>query len=351
MELNQDKLRYSFECLKQNLNNARPDSESYYILLRDFHSLLDFLKIANQKEYRRNLHGVANLPSIPYFDFYRDFFADSCECIIDNKQELVDSLNIVTQYDEKRDYLFRRLFFKNESLDFVMQFLKEFDSDFAQKCSVIASENVILKSTSNNECSARGECHYIQSLNEPFIVLNSKKYEGLSTLVHEFGHVYEYLDFKDFKTIVSYHHSAFKEAFAIFIKLAYLDYDSLINGPKRKIFVFNKLLQEMAYCAQKMPHFLDKIDMYNLNIMSLIYDGKYTFPKQLLDEIISRLIAIYMFVMYKEDIVKFKEFLNQYHSFIGKSDEEIKELFCSRVQNVSFSTNNSKKKKKEVKCC
>ena len=35
----------------------------------------------------------------------------------------------------------------------------------------------------------------------------------------------------------------------------------------------------------------------------------------------------------------------------GKSDEEIKELFCSRVQNVSFSTNNPKKKKKEVKCC
>lgn len=305
-------------------------------LQHDYKTLIDALKFVDTNTYEQYKDFCTFSSSI--HSGLSDFKVESATAFLENREK---TTKIQRMIEEKSLKTTRLMFFRKIPIDIQVEMAREFfwafDNDHFLLLEDLLKDNICFTNKKSDIPDALGKCHFISSLQESFIIVDSRGGKKVTTLPHEIAHAFEFSILPDFHNQMNWYFSSFVECYPRFIEFLFIDY--FIDGKykhilaelKRNFFDCLKVTVENYY---SILHNLEDYDVLTNRYTDRDGNGYY---KKNVDYIISDLLAIYMFNLYKNNRDEYEKFILKYHSFKGKSDKEIWELIKGSDVEKAFS--------------
>lgn len=325
MTWDKNKIEKQFIDLEFQINST-DDEQVKRVLKYDYNVLYDILKSINSAvKFNQDF-----LYQKKEYSFsYSNFLLESFEQISFHKKDFLDLSKIIEAqtYNLSKIFISRNIPFV-KLIEMIKEFLTFFDTELYDLMQDYSDEQINFFKFSRNKktLTKLGLCYPIFSTNKSFVAIDYHKKDNIDTLPHELAHAKEFLEINDFNEYLCWKVSSFVESYPNFVSLAFLDYHQsgeygdLCLEKKQLFFDSTKLMiDNYIYNIYYMKD-------YDLNSNCIIDNNNKAIRKKEIDYIISNLVSIYMLNLYYNDYDEFKNFIENFHSFIGKSDKNIWEL-------------------------
>lgn len=316
-----EKISNYINVLQKKINNTT-DSNELMALKYDYEILVFLLNDFNRKS-RCSHNDIKD-----YKELYSPFLSSSASSLINKKQELLEiafkmqSLHFCPI--KRRPYFLPQ----NDFYQMLLEFIRNFSSDLCREYQNLCDGNILAMRKGPALKDANGLCFYLHTLRDSFIVFNDNPRKSLSILIHELAHVSDFKEIMDFKRNLNYHFSIFVESYPQFMELVFLDYYK--DSDYGTWFLYQmreKLLNLRFMSGEYYLGFLGRMDRYDPNLNEVVTTDGLRTKKRNIDNIVSQIMAFYLFYLYCNNPGLLEEIIKKYHSLIGLNDEFIWELF------------------------
>ncbi len=216
----------------------------------------------------------------------------------------------------------------DKNIDMTKSFFNFLAPEFKNIFDEIINNNTWLLESNNK--NSYGGFFYPQITNPyPYVFYSYNKNE-INYLPHEIGHAYSLHNHeKDYASLINSRNSCFRESFSRFCELALFDYHK--NSDYRGVILKYKehFFSRLQYFFDMDNAKLDRLESYNLKYNIYTDKDDHFIFKENLDDIISTLVSIYMFYLYKNDFGKYTEFNQILNENMGKDENKIWEYILS----------------------
>lgn len=297
-------------------------------LIYDYHILLSVLKLIDKSSYEYYKKLAPELDFSVFMKKFTAFRKNSFENLIKNRDLLFKLTFLSEKYRYARTKVFIKRFMKEELyLEFVREFLKDFDQNLYSAFLSLADGNIHFAFADEDLENARGICYYLISEKKAFIVTDFKRRTAFETLPHEIAHAFEFSLLHDFNFNIQWHLSFFCEAYPTFVGLAFLDYviDKFPDDEYYNVFLEQKrnFFDSVKLASEYYLSHIGNITSFDMDLNCIECSNKKQISKSSMSRYVSDFLAIYMLHLYKTDKAKLEDFLHQYQTFAGHNDEEI----------------------------
>ena len=288
--------------------------------------------------------------SIPYSELDKRFY-ENLEFLQHQSKKIAEELYPFTTIRRVPSKpFFTRKIKKRRYYPLVEEFLKDFDMEiYEYYLKLIREERIEVNPRKYLTGFAKGETTFFSTSGKPYVSTRfNEKLDIASTLPHEVIHAYQLEGIKNRKLIELKITSLFKETYSIFIEYAFFDFLKKTrykkHGYREEGCQLDELLAVVDYTVTPL-HVLSESKLKN-GIFYTKY-GRYT--EHYFSLLLSEILALYFFDIYRKDKEKAKELLKEFNDMLGVStDEEILEKFgLSEV--INGSTNVLRRYLKEYK--
>lgn len=306
------------------------DNEELIRLKIDYMVFLEMLRVIDEHVYEKykNIYYVEESYFSLHTNFTHDFELDSYQNAIEEKSRLIDVYRATDMLFMRGTKTFYSKKIKEEDyLKMVEEFFIGFDPELYKLYLKLFKDNINLTKERYSFSTAVGICYFDRLNNEPFVTAKFRSMKDATILPHEIGHAYQISQIAKEEDVSRYHVSSYRETYSKLIELIFIHEN--INGKYRHALLNQErtIYDELAVICDGYSNALFGIEDFDME-KGMLFAKHSKVPKCIIDDILSRSLAIYFYSIYLEDKNKFYELINTFNKNIARvSDRELTVMY------------------------